>query len=106
MKPKTVLNKSPSHVSNQRKKDVIAIKSKFTQFDPEHLFQNAIKTYFRYLFVENCSCFTCSEIRNSKSGPISSLLKMKKKLFFLILFRRFMDEFRITLPAFVNMAAL
>lgn len=81
MKPKTVLNKSPSHVSNQRKKDVIAIKSKFMQFDPEPLFQNAIKTYFRYLFVENCSCFTCSEIRNSKSRPISSLLKMKKKYF-------------------------
>lgn len=46
MKPKTVLNKSPSHVSNQRKKDVIAIKSKFMQFDPEPLFQSAIKTYF------------------------------------------------------------
>lgn len=46
MKPKTVLNKSPYHVSNQRKKDVIAIKSKFMQFDPEPLFQSAIKTYF------------------------------------------------------------
>lgn len=80
MKPKTVLNKSPYHVSNQRKKDVIAIKSKFMQFDPEPLFQNEIKTYFRYLFVENCSCFTCSEM-NSKSRPIPSLLKMKKKYF-------------------------
>lgn len=82
MKPKTVLNKSPSHVSNQRKKEVIAIKSKFMQFDPEPLFQNAIKTYFRYLLVENwwkLFSFTCSEIRNSKSRPIPSLLKMKKK---------------------------
>lgn len=84
MKPKTVLNKSPSHVSNQRKKDVIAIKSKFMQFDPEPLFQNAIKTYFVIFWLktdENCSCLTCSEIRNSKSRPISSLLKMKKKYF-------------------------
>lgn len=102
MKPKTVLNKSPSHVSNQRKKDVIAIKSKFMQFDPEPLFQNAIKTYFVIFWLKTVLVLPVVKFGTVK---VDQLLKMIK-IFFLILFRRFMDEFRITLPAFVNMAAL
>lgn len=73
MKPKTVLNKSSFLVRNHRKKDIIAIKSEFMQFDPEYLFQNAIKTNYHYLYVKNCSCFICGDIRNRTSTPFPSL---------------------------------
>lgn len=78
--------------------------SEFKESDPEYLFQNAIKTHSHYLYVENFLFYLWWNPKQHKYA--TSFFVKNKNSIFSSLFPRFIEEFRITLSAFVNMAAL